>query len=258
MMSGKLVDNIMHFARILRSTGMPVGPGQVIEMIRAVEAVGIGSRDDFYWTLFATAITRIEQKPLFDQAFHIYWRNPKLRERMMQLMLPQLQAEPEQQGEKVATRLAEALSKGAPPEAPSEREEIEIDATLTWSDREMLQDKDFDQMTTAELRQARAMIAGLRFAFPDMATRRFRPDQAGHRPDGRGTMRATLRSGGDLVPLRFKAVQRRPPPLVGLCDISGSMGRYSRLLLHFLHALTNARSRASTFAFAARLTNISR
>src|SRR5271155_168361 len=258
-MTGKLVDNIMQFARIRRGAGLPVGPGQVIEVLRAAQVVGIGHRRDFYWALFATCVTRIEQKPLFDQAFHIFWRNPKLRERLMQMLLPQLQSEAEpQKGEPVATRLAEALSSGAQPEAAPEREEITIDASLTWSDRELLQDKDFDQMTMAELRQTRALIAALRFAFPQVRTRRFRPDQAGHRADQRATMRATLRSGGDLVPLRFRTTRWQPPPLVVLCDISGSMGRYSRLLLHFVHALTNDRSRVSTFLFGTRLTNITR
>ena len=258
-MTGKLVDNIMQFARILRGAGLPVGPGQVIEVLRAVQQVGIGNRDDFYWALFATCVTRIEQKPLFDQAFHIFWRNPKLRERLMQMLLPQLQSETEpQKGQPVATRLAEALSSGSQPEAAPEREEITVDASLTWSDRELLQDKDFDQMTMAELRQTRALIAALRFALPEVRTRRFRADQAGRRADQRATMRATLRSGGDLVPLRFRTARWQPPPLVVLCDISGSMGRYSRLLLHFVHALTNDRSRVSTFLFGTRLTNITR
>jgi uncharacterized protein with von Willebrand factor type A (vWA) domain len=259
-MTGKLVDNIMQFARILRSAGLPVGPGQVIEVLRAVEQVGLGQRDDFYWALFATCVTRIEQKPLFDQAFHIFWRNPKLRERLMQMLLPKLEAESDQtpKGEPVATRLAEALASGAQPEAQPEREEVTIDASLTWSDRELLQEKDFEQMTVAELRQTRALIAALRFAFPAVRTRRFRPNPSGRRPDQRATMRATLRSGGDVVALRFKSVRFQPPPLVVLCDISGSMGRYSRLLLHFVHALSNDRSRVSTFLFGTRLTNITR
>jgi len=258
--TGKLVDNVMQFARILRGAGLPVGPGQVIEVLRALAEVGVGQRDDFYWALFATCVTRIEQKPLFDQAFHIFWRNPKLRERLMAMLLPKLEAESDQaqKGEPVATRLAEALASHSTPEAAPEREEVTIDASLTWSDRELLQEKDFDQMTNAELRQARAMIAALRIAFPEVRTRRFRPDQTGRRPDQRATMRATLRSGGDTVPLRFRSVRYEPPPLVVLCDISGSMGRYSRLLLHFVHALSNDRSRVSTFLFGTRLTNITR
>jgi uncharacterized protein with von Willebrand factor type A (vWA) domain len=258
-MSGKLVDNIMQFARILRGAGLPVGPGQVIEVLRAVTEIGPGNRDDFYWALFATCVTRIDQKPLFDQAFHIFWRNPRLRERLMQMLLPQLQSEADRPppAQSVATRLAEALTSPDRAETAPTREEVQLDMSLTWSDRELLQGKDFEQMTTAELRQARAMIAALRFAFPEVRTRRFRPDQSGHRPDQRATMRATLRSG-DVVALRFRSARYRPPPLVVLCDISGSMGRYSRLLLHFVHALTNDRSRVSTFLFGTRLTNITR
>src|SRR5262249_37077211 len=92
-LSGRLVDNIMQFARILRTAGLPVGPGQVSELRRAAEVVGIGNREDFYWALFATCVTRIEQNPLFDQAFHIFWRNPKLRERLMSMLLPKLESE---------------------------------------------------------------------------------------------------------------------------------------------------------------------
>src|SRR5262245_51430411 len=88
--AGRLTENIMHFARTLRAAGLPVGPGKVLDAIRAVETVGLGSRDDFYWALHATLINRREQQEIFDQAFHIFWRNPRLLERMMAMLLPQV------------------------------------------------------------------------------------------------------------------------------------------------------------------------
>ncbi|MBT5415039.1 MAG: VWA domain-containing protein, partial [Rhodospirillaceae bacterium] len=85
---GKLVANIMHFARALRAAGLPIGPGKVIQAVRAVEAAGIARRDDFYWTLHAVFVNRRDQRALFDQAFHVFWRNPRILERMMSLILP--------------------------------------------------------------------------------------------------------------------------------------------------------------------------
>jgi uncharacterized protein with von Willebrand factor type A (vWA) domain len=107
---GRLVANVMHFARVLRAAGLPVGPGKVLEAVRALEVIDLGQRHDFYWTLHAVFVNRRDQRMLFDQAFHIFWRKPDLLERAMQLLLPQIEMEtPEEQGE-LARRLAEALA----------------------------------------------------------------------------------------------------------------------------------------------------
>jgi hypothetical protein len=253
--AGRLAENVMGFARLLRSAGLPVGPGQLIEALRAVCLVGPVLREDFYWALYATLVTRHEQTELFQQAFAFFWRNPHLTDAMPGLAPPafsQKGAEPEP----MMARLADALA-GA--RKPTEQEEqIELDATLTWSEEERLQAKDFEAMSAAELEQAKRAIERMRLVVPEMVTRRTRPDAAGARVDARASLRASLRIGGELIPLRFKSRERRPPPIVVLCDISGSMGRYSRLLLHFVHALTNDRDRISTFLFGTRLTNISR
>jgi uncharacterized protein with von Willebrand factor type A (vWA) domain len=252
---GQLAANIMGFARLLRAASLPIGPGQVIEALRASAAVGLARREDFYWALYATLVTRHEQTELFDQAFALFWRNPHLLDAMPGLVPPSL-AQDGAEPEKMMPRLAEALASTLP---PAEREEkIEIDATLTWSEEERLQQKDFDAMTGAELEQAKRAIERMRLVVPDLPTRRTRADGAGRRIDARASLRAALRAGGDLIPLRFKSKRVRPPPIVVLCDISGSMGRYSRLLLHFVHALTNDRDRVSTFLFGTRLTNITR
>ena len=87
---GRLTENIMHFARVLRRAGLPVGPGQVLDALRAVVTVGLFSRDDFYWTLHAVFVKHRSQREVFDQAFHIFWKNPKILERMMQLILPDI------------------------------------------------------------------------------------------------------------------------------------------------------------------------
>jgi hypothetical protein len=257
--SGKLAENVMHFARVLRAAGLPVGPGKVLDALAALEIAGVDRRDDFYWTLAAVFVDRREQFELFDQAFHIFWRDPKLLERVMSLFLPQVQGRVQEEQPEMASRLAEALlPKEKPGEAPEAPQEIELDATFTVSDREVLQRADFESMTGEELAQAKKLIANLRLPIPEVQTRRLVPDARGQRVDLRATLRASLRAGADIIPLRRRSQESRHPPLVVLCDISGSMSRYSRMFLHFLHAITNDRDRVHTFVFGTRLTNITR
>jgi hypothetical protein len=257
--SGKLAENVMHFARVLRAAGLPVGSGKVLDALAALEIAGVDRRDDFYWTLAAVFVDRREQFELFDQAFHIFWRDPKLLERVMSLFLPQVQGRIQDEQPELANRLAEALlPRDRPGAAPETPQEIELDATFTVSEREVLQRADFESMTNEELAQAKKLIAELRLPIPEVRTRRLVPDARGRRVDLRATLRASLRTGADIIPLRRRSPESRHPPLVVLCDISGSMSRYSRMFLHFLHAITNDRDRVHTFVFGTRLTNITR
>jgi uncharacterized protein len=261
--SGRFARNVMHFARALRAAGLPVGPGRVIEALRAVEAVGFTSRQDLYWTLHAVFVNRRDQRELFDQCFHIFWRDPQLLERMMHLLLPTLEGEraPAEQ-EEVNRRVAEALSPQQPGTGEGQQEEeppeLELDAVLTYSGRELLQGKDFEQMSAEELAQARREIGRLRLPIMQVATRRFRPEARGARVDLRRTLRQSLRGGGGIIDVARKERRRRHPPLVILCDISGSMSRYSRMLLLFMHAITSDRDRVHSFLFGTRLTNVTR
>jgi uncharacterized protein len=256
---GRLVANLMHFARTLRAAGLPVGPGKVIDAVQAVQAVGVTDRRDFYWTLHAVFVNRPDQRLIFDQAFHVFWRNPDLLKRMMGLVLPELRVDTgEERGAEMARRLAEALHPDQQqPQGEPEEIETELDAVMTFSEREQLRGMDFEKMSADELARAKAAIARLRLPVQDVPTRRFAPDRRGLRADLRATMRAALRSGG-LIELKRRSPRRRPPPLVVLCDISGSMSRYSRVFLHFMHTVTNDRDRVYDFVFGTRLTNITR
>lgn len=255
----RLHQNILHFARVLRRAGLPIGPGQTLDAVAAVKAAGIGGREDFYWVLHAVFVNRRDQREIFDQAFHVFWRNPKLLNRIMGLLLPRFKEEPTADDQELAPRVADAMAGDQPRQAPEapEGEEISLDASLTFSDRELLQGKDFERMTAAEIAEAKQIIRRFRLAMMDVPTRRHRPSRHGNRVDLRATLRASLRNPG-TIPLKFKSVKRRHPPLVVLCDISGSMSRYSRLFLHFLHAVTSDRDRVHTFLFGTRLTNITR
>jgi len=253
---GHLADNVMHFCRTLRAAGLPVGPGKVIDALGAMARTGLARRDDVYWALHASLVNRRDQHELFDQAFHAFWRAPDLLERLAGLALPEFvrmdKAPP------AARRVAEALraARGEGEErAPETRE---LDAALTASGAEVLQKIDFERMTADEVALAKRAIRELALSIAALPTRRFAPAAHGARIHMRRTLRAALRGQGEAIPLVRRRRLRRPPPIVVLCDISGSMGRYSRMLLHFLHALANDRDRVHVFAFGTRLTNVTR
>ena len=256
----------MHFARALRKAGVPVGPGRVVDAVRAVEAVGFGDRVDFYYTLQACFVARPEHRVVFAQVFRLFWRDPQFQEQMRSLLSPLVKGvQTPHEPAAAERRAAEALLDGAErPPAPEaeEGEEVSIDALLTVSGEERLRRLDFEQMSAAELAEARRAIATLALPVKPIASRRTRVDPRGRVADWRGTMRAALRSGGEVQALVTRARRTRWPNLVALCDISGSMSAYSRVLLHFLHAAANARgagwAQVHAFTFGTRLTNISR
>ncbi len=235
-----------------------MGPGRVLDAITAVKIMGIGQREDFYWCMFSLFVNREDQRELFDQAFHIFWRNPRMMERMMSAMLPTIRVEREQELEGMTRRLADAMGKsdlaGIEPQSD---EEIEFDTSFTYSSQEVLQQIDFETMSVEELSQAKRAIARLRLPIMEVPTRRFQRSATGRRVDMRASLLATLRAS-DSIPLKFKRPQRRHPPLLILCDISGSMNRYSRMFLHFMHAISNDRDRIQAFVFGTRLSNITR
>jgi uncharacterized protein with von Willebrand factor type A (vWA) domain len=253
---GVLAQNIIHFARALREAGVPLGPGAVLDALAAVEAAGIGDREDFYTTLHAVFVKKHEHSLLFDQAFRIFWKRKGLLEKLVAMLSPQAPSRPDlKPPEAGASRVADALFKSARDRAKN-APAIEFDARLTISGAEILRSKDFAQMTAAEIEEARKAIN--RLAMPDdkRRTRRFAPGGRPARIDARRSFRRSLQPGG-VIDLEFRSAVERAPPVVALCDISGSMNEYTRLFLHFLHALSETR-RVSTFLFGTRLTNVTR
>ncbi|MCC0043074.1 MAG: VWA domain-containing protein [Brucellaceae bacterium] len=256
---GRIADNIVYFARTLRKAGMRVGPASVVEAIDAVLMAGIGTRDDFYWTLHAVLVKRREDRPVFDEAFRLFWRSRELIEKLLAMFSPVAPDTREREKQRAAeSRVANALFAGQESRREDEVPQIDIDARFTVSGREVLRGKDFAQMTADELAEARRAIAELRLPVDRVRTRRFRPDPNGRRVDPRATMRSALRTGGDLIIPRFRSVRTVQPPLVVLADISGSMSQYTRIFLHFMHALSEKRRRVHTFVFGTRLTNLTR
>jgi uncharacterized protein with von Willebrand factor type A (vWA) domain len=256
-MTGRLAENVVYFARALRAAGIPVGPGAVLDALAAVEVAGLSERADLYWTLHAVFVKKHEHSVLFDQAFRIFFRKRDFLERMMAMMLPQAPGAA-QKPPAGAARIEDALFAGLKDKRDEEPREMEIDRRLTVSDREVLRTKDFAQMSAEEIARAKDAIRRMVLPLDEVTTRRLAPDARGHAIDIRRTLRASMKAGGALIDLRYRGPVTRLPPIVALLDISGSMGEYTRLFLHFLHAVTDARKRVHSFLFGTRLTNVAR
>jgi uncharacterized protein with von Willebrand factor type A (vWA) domain len=253
------VENVTHFARVLRRAGVPVGPDRVLAALEAIEAVGFTHRDDVHAALSAVMLDRHDQQEIFDQAFDAFWRDPKLLEQMMALLLPKIKGRGDRERAPRSHRVAEGL---APPRAesaekpPAGGDEIDLEATFTFSDRERLQSADFETMTTAEFELAKRIAEELPLPLEPVRRRRHEASGRG-RIDLRRTMLAMARQPQTLVP-RFSEPRTELPTLVVLLDISGSMDRYARLMLHYVHGLTRRYLKVHTLTFGTRLTNITR
>ncbi len=258
-MTGKLPENVAYFARALRIAGLRVGPGAVVEAVEALADGALGGREDVYWALHAIFVKRHEDSAVYDQAFALFWRRRNLIEKIMAQMSPVSPGADSapQKEEAGALRVAEAF---APPRTAEDApvEITELTAQLTVSDRETLKSRDFAQMSAAEIARAKQLVSALRLPDDLVATRRFEPAPRGTRIDPRRTFRRSLRGGGGLIDLAFRERAQVHPPIVALVDISGSMAEYSRIFLHFLHAVTEQRRRVHSFVFGTRLTNITR
>jgi uncharacterized protein with von Willebrand factor type A (vWA) domain len=256
---GRLADNIVFFARVLRKAGLRIGPAAVTDAIAAVQAIGIGEREEFYTALHATLVKRHEDDAVFDEAFRLFWRSRDLVGKMIALMSPVVRREEEREKHKAGeTRVSDALFGDRQDERRLRDEpDIEVDARFTASGSEVLRKTDFAQMSSAELAAAKRAIAGLVLPLDEVRTRRFRRSNRPMAIDARATMRHAMRTGGALILPRHREPKTVHPPLVVLADISGSMSQYTRIFLHFLHALGEHR-RLHAFLFGTRLSNVTR
>ena len=251
--TGMMADNVVGFARALRAAGLPVGPGAVIDALQALQLIEIGNRAELFATLQAIFVKRHEHMLIFAQAFALFFRAEEEWKHMLDsIPLPDhAKKKPKPASRRVQEALAQPTM--APDTSPQEQE-----VRLSVSDKEILQKKDFAQMSAAEIAQVTRAIAQMQLPQAELRTRRHAPDPRGLKLDLRRTLRASLRTGGDIVDIRKLGRIDKPSPIVALLDISGSMSEYTRLFLHFLHAITDDRKRVSTFLFGTRLTNVTR
>ena len=251
--TGNIADNVVGFARALRAAGLPVGPGAVIDAMNALQVIDIGNRGDVYTTLEAIFVKRHEHALIFAQAFDLFFRAAEEWKSMLDSV-----ALPDHARKKpppAARRVQEAMSQPSMREEPQAQEQ---DLRLSVSDKEILQTKDFAQMSAAEIAEVTRAIARMKLPQAELETRRRQPDPRGLKLDMRRTLRGSLRTGGEIIDIKKLGRITKPAPIVALLDISGSMSEYTRLFLHFLHAITDARKRVSVFLFGTRLTNVTR
>lgn len=268
-----LLRNLVVFGRFLRRAGLRVDPARQIELARALSLIDLGRREDFREAARAVVVTRREDNPLFDRAFEAFWRRVR-GERSTDGGVPRELLDQVPGGEpQVGDELARSGAQGrestvtglvdapAPNPAAAEAGEEDADAPtriVTYSPVELLRQKDFADCTPEELAAARRLMRRLRLHFGFRRSRRHHPSKLRRRFDPRTTFRRGIRQGWDYVRPAWRAPQRRPRPLVVLCDISGSMERYSRLLLHFLYALQHRARHVESFVFGTRLTRVTR
>src|SRR3954469_22692802 len=252
--TGLIADNVIGFARALRASGVPVGPGAVIDALNALQVIEIGNRDDVYATLEAIFVKRREHLLIFAQAFELFFRAAEAWKHMLDSV--PLPDHAKKKPPPASRRVQEAMAQPSRHEETPQAEAQEL--KLSVSDKEVLQKKDFAQMSAAEIAEVTRAIAGMKLPQAELQTRRYQPDARGLRLDMRRTVRASLRTGGEIIDIRKLGLIDKPAPIVALLDISGSMSEYTRLFLHFLHAITDARKRVSVFMFGTRLTNVTR
>ena len=254
---GHILHNLLLFGHLLRRLGLNVHEGRMVDAVSVLEDIGMTRRVDVWSALRTLLVHRKDDLPLFDEAFEVFWRQRK--DRMSSLDLRSM-------GEQRRYRRVEA---GPPPPgqsadgsdlAPQDPEEQydRIDLTRTFSAREVLREKDFAEFTPDEVRQARQLMASLQWN-PGLRLTRRQERGRGPKLDVRRTLRDNAQFGGELVHLKTRRRKEKARRLVVICDVSGSMERYTRMLLHFIHSLyAGLESRVEAFLFATRLTRVTK
>ena len=255
-MSGQLVHNLLLFGRVLRGLGLDVNPGRMMDLVSALDYIEIGTKADFFYAARTLLVHEREDLPLFDEAFELFWRKPaeswdmpwqELTRRRQStkpvFTPPPLKDEPPSRSDSTST---------------SKQALTVVEITRTYSNREVLRHKDFAHMNAEESEAVKRMMSQLLWKVSQRRTRRHRPGK-GHLLDLRRTLRHSLRSEGEIFRWAYREQKLKPRPLVIIADISGSMERYTRLLLHFIYGMKSALTQPlEAFVFSTRLTRITR
>ncbi len=250
-----LLRNLVLFGRVLRGLGLDVNPGRMMDLVKALSYVEVGIRSDFYHASRSLLVHRRDDIALFDQAFEMFWQKPLGEWKLSEIRWRRVRRNKTKP--LVVPPPLESESSGA--ELPDDAQErLVLEVTKTYSAREALRQRDFSDLTDDEIQEVRELIADLVWRLGERLTRRYRAGE-GRRLDLRRTLRQSLHHGGEVLSFARRRPRRKPRPLVVIADISGSMERYTRLLLHFSYSLTQGLGqRVEAFAFGTRLTRLSR
>ncbi len=275
----RLLYRLTEFSRLLWESGLNVGPHQVLDLAETLNAIEITNKEDFYYTLKCSLLTKHEQEPIFDQMFGYFWlirskmdgkkennANKAIKKEERQMRLPPSERK----------RLAEHLNTSDPrkdtrgemrpaerqkaleDEPKDDRNDVTDARETTYSAIEQLRKKDFENFSWEEVQEAKRLMAAMHWNLGLRKTRRKSPARKGSYPDMRRIIRRNLKYGAELLEVTWRKTKQKPRPLVIICDISGSMSLYSRLLLHFIHTVSNGLMNVETFVFGTRLTRITR
>jgi len=255
--SGYLLSNLLLFGRLLRRLGMDVNAGRMLDLMQALEHIQIGRKSDFYFTARSLLVHRREDLRFFDQAFELFWRKPAEEWTTLNLsgldVQSQLRKLPNRQKPPFHPSITSSPATGQSEQNESSRPQV----VQTYSDAEVLRRKDFAEMNVDELKRARELIAELVWQLGERRTRRKQPG-AGRLFDLRRTLRRNLKYGGEVLKWAQREPKFKPRPLVVIADISGSMERYTNLLLQFIYSLSSGLNQVEAFVFSTRLTRVSK
>ncbi len=274
----RLLYRLTEFSRLLWEAGLNIGPRKLLDLAETLDAIDLTNKEDFYYTLKCCLLSRHEQEPVFDQLFHYYWfirDNPnqknndkkgtaKREERPLRLppserkrLAEHLNTQEQRKDLRTEMRDTERRSRK---DAYDDEEDNDTGKPegAAYSAIERLRKKDFENYSWEEVQEAKRLMAEMRWNLGMRPTRRKTPARAGSYPDMRRMVRRNLKYGAEMIELTWRKIKRKPRPLVIICDISGSMSLYSRLLLHFIHTISNGLMNVEAFVFGTRLTRITR
>jgi hypothetical protein len=256
--SGKLADNITGFGRALRRAGVRVDSSRIALAADAALAVGLDRKQDVSAAMEAVMVSREQDRLVFRELFDVYFRNPEIAQKLLSQLLPSSEgkAEPSQRRPRVREALSPQKTFGHQAKPKQEDQKVEFDAAMTASDLQRLKHADFNALSGTEYRLVERLARDIRLPLPSFASRRTRPGAQGAQLHWPGLMQRAVRNGGELMELPRLERREQPLPLLVLVDVSGSMERYTRLLLAFLHAATRQHRRRDVFAFGTRLTDL--
>ncbi|MGI9216327.1 MAG: vWA domain-containing protein [Hydrogenophaga sp.] len=252
--SGKLPDNVTGFGRALRRAGVPLDSSRLALALRSAQLVGLERRDDLHAALRAVMVSRQQDLDVFDQLFQAFFRNPELAQQLLAQMLPKVrEAQPPQRKARVQEALAPPRLPGQAP--PRQESQVQLDAAMTASTLQRLRHADFAGLNASEYRLIEQLVREVPLDLPPITGRRTLPGRRGERPHWAAALRQIRQLDGELLWLPRRERRPQPLPLLVLVDVSGSMERYARLLLAFLHSATRGRPCAA-YAFGTRLTDL--
>ena len=256
--TGKLPDNIAGFGRTLRRAGVRVDSSRIALAVDAMQAVGVGSKQDVSAAFEAVMVSREQDRIVFRELFDAYFRNPEMAQKLLSQLLPSAEgkAEPSKRRPRVREALSPQNAYGQQAKPKQEDQKVEFDAAMTASDLDRLKHADFNSLSGSEYRLVERLARDVRLPLPHFASRRLRPAESGARMHWPGVMHQAAQTGGEMLRLSRLARREQPLPLLVLVDVSGSMERYARLLLAFLHAATRRHPRRDVFAFGTHLTDL--